>query len=58
MIIKNKEYLNRILEIVPLEGEVKNYQVRYKFIKNSEKLNYLVVRVKFIGFIVKMKVQN
>ncbi|MHA4988034.1 hypothetical protein [Cetobacterium somerae] len=54
----NKYWLDQLIRRLGVHGEVKNYQVRYKFIKNSEKLKYLVVKVKFIGFSVKMKVYS
>ena len=54
----NKYWLDQIIKRLRVDGEVKNYQVRYKFIKNSEQLKYLVVKVKFVGFSVKMKIYN
>lgn len=54
----NKYWLDQIIRRLGINGEVKNYQVRYKLIKNTEKLKYLVVKVKFIGFSVKMKVYS
>lgn len=54
----NKYWLNQIIKKLGIDGEVKNYQVRYKFIKNTEKLKYLVVKIKFIGFSVKMKIYS
>ncbi len=54
----NKYWLNQIIKKLGINREVKNYQIRYKFIKNTKKLKYLVVKVKFIGFSVKMKIYN
>lgn len=54
----NKYWLDQIIKRLGVNGDVKNYQVRYKFIKNSEKLKYLVVKVKFVGFSVKMRIYN
>ncbi|UPO98388.1 hypothetical protein MKD34_12195 (plasmid) [Cetobacterium somerae] len=54
----NKYWLNQIIKRLGINREVKNYQIRYKFIKNTKKLKYLVVKVKFIGFSVKMKIYN
>ncbi|MGL5658109.1 MAG: hypothetical protein ACRDDK_03415 [Cetobacterium sp.] len=54
----NKYWLDQLIRRLGVDGEVKNYQVRYKFIKNSEQLKYLVVKVKFVGFSVKMKIYN
>ncbi|MGL5349114.1 MAG: hypothetical protein ACRDA0_00840 [Cetobacterium sp.] len=54
----NKYWLDQLIKRLGVGGEVKNYQVRYKFIKNTKKLKYLVVKVKFIGFSVKMKVYS
>lgn len=54
----NKYWLNQIIKRLGINREVKNYQIRYKFIKNTKKLKYLVVKVKFIGFNVKMKIYN
>lgn len=54
----NKYWLEFIIKKLQINGKVKNYQVRYKFIKNTEKLKYLVVKVKFIGFNIKFKIYN
>lgn len=54
----NKYWLDFIIKKLGINGKVKNYQVRYKFIKNTEKLKYLVVKISFIGFSVKMKMYN
>lgn len=54
----NKYWLDQLIRRLGVDEEVKNYQVRYKFIKNTEKLKYLVVKVKFICFSVKMKVYS
>ncbi|MGL5718567.1 MAG: hypothetical protein ACRCX2_36520 [Paraclostridium sp.] len=54
----NKHFLNHVINFCKLDGKVQNYQVRYKFIKNTEKLKYLLVKVKFDGYSVKMKMYN
>lgn len=54
----NKYWLNYAIKTLGLSEKVKNYQVRYRFKKGSDKLKYLIVRIKFSYFTVKMKIYS
>lgn len=54
----NKYWLDYVIKKIGLSGKVKNYQVRYKFKKGSYKLKYLIVRINFSDFTVKMKIDS
>lgn len=57
-IFNNNYWLNHVIKEIGISEEVQNYQVRYKFYKNTEILKYLVVKVKFLEGCVKMKIYN
>lgn len=54
----NKYWLNHVIKTLKTDEKVQNYQVRYKFFKNSEKVKFLVVKVKFNNYTVKMRIYN
>lgn len=54
----NKYWLDYVIKTLSLTEKVKNYQVRYKLKKQSDKLKYLIVRIKFSDFTVKMKIDS
>lgn len=53
----NKEWVNYVRKLIP-NGEVLNYQVKYRFSENNYNLKYVIVKVKFKSFKVRMKIEN
>lgn len=54
----NKYWLNHTIKTIGVSEEFQNYQVRYKYFKNTEILKYLIVKVKFINFSVRIRIYN